>query len=91
MGERKGKMAEITVARPDVAPASGGVAICEVKQACKEPTTPGTPSPAIVWRGRDGGRRVEGGDVGALPAWKLDCLCGETSLPPAVKGGFLYF
>jgi hypothetical protein len=29
--------------------------------------------------------------VGALPGWKVDCLCGESSLPPAVKGGFLCF
>ncbi|OEL32313.1 hypothetical protein BAE44_0006669 [Dichanthelium oligosanthes] len=88
--ERKGKMAEITVARPDVVPASGsGVAISEVKQAC--PITPGTPStPANVWRSSDG-RRAEGGNVEALPGWKVDCLCGESGLPPAAKGGFLCF
>ncbi|RCV15688.1 hypothetical protein SETIT_3G077600v2 [Setaria italica] len=91
--ERRGKMTEITVAGPDVAPASGsvGVAIYEVnKQAGKEPSTPGTPSPATAWRGSDG-RRAEGDNVGPLPGWKVDCLCGESSLPPAVKGGFLCF
>jgi hypothetical protein len=86
--ERKGKMTEIPGVAP---PASGSVAIPEVnKQAGKEPTTPVTPSPATVWRGGDG-RRAEGGSVGALPGWKVDCLCGESSLPPAVKSGFLCF
>ncbi|KAF8667018.1 hypothetical protein HU200_053189 [Digitaria exilis] len=84
--ERKGKMEEIAVARADVVPVSGSVAIREVKQEGKEPTTPGTPSPATVWRDSDG-RRGEGGAVGTLPGWKLDCLCSESSLPPAAKGG----
>lgn len=88
--ESKGKITEIAVTKPDVVPASGGVAIREVKQESKEPTTPGTPSPATVWRGSDG-RRGEGGAVAALPGWKLDCLCVESSLPPAVKGGYLCF
>ncbi|CAL4896266.1 unnamed protein product [Urochloa decumbens] len=92
--ERKGKMTEITVARPDdVSPAGGSAAICEVnnKQASKEPTTPGTPSsPATVWR-RSDGRRAEGGALGSLPGWKLDCLCNDSGLPAAAKGGFLCF
>ncbi|CAN6353361.1 unnamed protein product [Urochloa humidicola] len=92
--ERMGKMKEITVARPDMAPAGGSAAICEAnnKQAGKEPTTPGTPSSAAtgMWRGNDG-RRAEGGALGALPGWKLDCLCNDPGLPAAAKGGFLCF
>uniref|UniRef100_A0A0A9A301 Uncharacterized protein n=1 Tax=Arundo donax TaxID=35708 RepID=A0A0A9A301_ARUDO len=78
------RLQEITVDKPVVVPASGGSVLRVAKLAGKKPTTLGTPSPATVWRGSDGA-------VGALPAWKLDCLCGESSLPPAVKGGFLCF
>uniref|UniRef100_A0A0A8ZXH1 Uncharacterized protein n=1 Tax=Arundo donax TaxID=35708 RepID=A0A0A8ZXH1_ARUDO len=88
MEGNNGRLPEVTVDSPVVAPATGGAAVREVKQAGKEPTTPGSPSPATVRRGSGGGR-ADGG--AALPGWKLECLCGESGLPLAVKGGFLCF
>ncbi|KAL6864875.1 hypothetical protein ACP4OV_016026 [Aristida adscensionis] len=84
MEGNNGRLPEITVGGdPTVAPASGGSVLREAKLPVREPTTPGSPSPATVWRG--------GSDGTALPGWKLDSLCGDSGLPPAMKGGFLCF
>ncbi|CAM0957357.1 unnamed protein product [Alopecurus aequalis] len=71
---------------PEMTVHSAAGSVGEAKQqASKEHSTTGSTSQAT-----SGGA---GSDPGTkpLPGWKLDCLCSESGLPPAMKGGFLCF
>ncbi|KAM3035315.1 hypothetical protein ACUV84_029107 [Puccinellia chinampoensis] len=74
---------------PEMTVHSAAGSVGEAKQqASKEHATPGSMSQVT---GADSGGA--GSDPGGkpLPGWKLDCLCRESGLPPAMKGGFLCF
>ncbi|KAL5222322.1 hypothetical protein ABZP36_027035 [Zizania latifolia] len=80
--EGKSRVPEITVV-----PAASGGAVDAVKEATKEPISPGSPSPAAAGRAKES--RPE--PAVSLPAWKLDALCQESGMLPAMRARFPYF
>jgi hypothetical protein len=83
-------MDEINRGTPEMTVHSAAGSVGEAKQqASKAHTSPGG-STSQATGGDSGGA---GSDTGAkpLPGWKLDCLCMESGLPPAMKNGFLCF
>ncbi|XP_062189583.1 uncharacterized protein LOC133892692 [Phragmites australis] len=88
--EGKSRLPEITIA-PTPRPAAGGGAVYVAKVASREPISPGSPCPVAAGHNKESRATAAGAVAVALPGWKLDALCQDSSSSPAMRVRFPYF